>query len=224
MNVWLDHLVVGAATLDDGVAWCERTLGVSPGPGGRHALMGTHNRLLKLSSPAFEDCYLEIVAVEPEAPPPGRPRWFGLDGSELQAQLQAQGPRLLHCVARSPQLDMHRWGLIAVGYQPGDPQRLGRDTPQGRLEWDMLLRPDGQPQCGGALPTLMQWQGRHPTADLPDSGVALRSLALCGFHERARDVLRIRGVQVLPIAEAGRVPALQALLDTPLGPVELRSG
>ena len=30
----LDHLVVGAASLAQGVAWCENTLGVTPGPGG----------------------------------------------------------------------------------------------------------------------------------------------------------------------------------------------
>ncbi len=221
MNVWLDHLVVGAATLQDGVAWCEGTLGVLPGPGGQHALMGTHNRLLKFDGTAFPECYLEIIAIDPDAPPPGRPRWFGLDDTAVQTRLRQDGPQLLHCVARSPQLDMHRWGLITVGYQPGDPQRLGRDTPQGRLEWDMLLRPDGQPQCGGALPTLMQWQGRHPTADMPDSGVALQALELCGFHERARDVLRIRGVKVLPV---GTAPALRALLHTPRGEVELRSG
>jgi hypothetical protein len=220
VNVWLDHLVVGAATLEDGVAWCERTLGVSPGPGGRHALMGTHNRLLKLEGAAYPECYLELIAIDPQAPPPGRARWFGLDDPAVQARLQQAGPQLLHCVARSPQLDMHRWGLITVGYQPGDPQRLGRDTPQGRLEWDMLLRPDGQPQCGGALPTLMQWQGRHPTTDMPASGVSLQSVSLCGFSERARDVLRIRGVKVLPV---GTAPALQALLHTPAGEVELRS-
>jgi hypothetical protein len=84
----------------------------------------------------------------------------------------------------------------------------------------MLLRPDGLPQCGGALPTLMQWHGSHPTADMPASGVALRSLELCGFHERARDVLRIRGVKVLPV---GSALALRAVLDTPLGEVELLS-
>ena len=31
----LDHLVVMAASLDEGVAWCEATLGVTPGPGGQ---------------------------------------------------------------------------------------------------------------------------------------------------------------------------------------------
>ena len=43
----LDHLVVAAATLDDGIAWCERTLGHVPQAGGRHAFMGTHNRILR---------------------------------------------------------------------------------------------------------------------------------------------------------------------------------
>ena len=37
----IDHLVVAARTLVEGVAWCEATLGVVPGPGGEHALFGT---------------------------------------------------------------------------------------------------------------------------------------------------------------------------------------
>ena len=37
----LDHLVIMANSLDEGVAWCEATLGVTPGPGGEHPLMGT---------------------------------------------------------------------------------------------------------------------------------------------------------------------------------------
>jgi hypothetical protein len=53
MNCDLDHLVVLAATLDEGAAWCEATLGVAPGAGGRHALMGTHNRLLRIDGEGF---------------------------------------------------------------------------------------------------------------------------------------------------------------------------
>jgi len=49
----LDHLVVTARTLDEGAAWCEATLGIVPGPGGRHALMGTHSRLFSIASRAF---------------------------------------------------------------------------------------------------------------------------------------------------------------------------
>ena len=45
-----DHLVVLAPSLASGVAWAEVTLGVTPGPGGEHPLMGTHHRLLRLGN------------------------------------------------------------------------------------------------------------------------------------------------------------------------------
>jgi len=219
MSVHIDHLIVAADTLAQGVAWCESTLGVTPGPGGRHALMSTHNRLLKIATEAFPDAYLEIIAIDPEAPPPGRARWFGLDTPALQQRLRSLGPQLIHAVARSTMLDMHRWGLITVGQRPGDPVAASRDTPEGRLEWQILLRDDGGFDCAGALPTLLQWKGRHPAQAMPDSGVTLRALALNGVPDRARDVLRLRGVAV----SAGAGPALRATLATPLGDVTLES-
>lgn len=219
MSVQIDHLIVAADSLAQGVAWCEATLGVTPGPGGRHALMSTHNRLLKISTDAFPDAYLEIIAIDPDAPPPGRARWFGLDAPALQQGLRSGGPRLIHAVARSTMLDMHRWGLITVGQRPGDPVAASRDTPLGRLEWQMLLRDDGGLDCGGALPTLLQWGSRHPAQAMPDSGVTLKALALNGVPDRARDVLRLRGVAV----SAGPGPALRATFATPLGEVMMES-
>ena len=71
MRLALDHLVVAAASLDDGVRWCEATFGITAGPGGRHALMGTHNRLFSIAGPDFPDAYFEIIAIDPGAPPPG---------------------------------------------------------------------------------------------------------------------------------------------------------
>jgi hypothetical protein len=215
----LDHLVVAAASLDQGTAWCEATLGVQPLSGGQHPLMGTHNRLLKVATVAFPDAYLEIIAVDPAAPPPQRARWFGLDDAALQADLAANGPRLIHVVARSTMLDMHRWGLITVGCKPGDPISASRETPAGLLSWQILVREDGALDVGGALPSLIQWQGVHPAMRMPDSGVTLHSLALCGVPARARDVLRLRGVSVQPEGP----PALVATLATPLGAVTLLS-
>ncbi len=69
----LDHLVITAATLEQGVAWCEATLGATPGPGGQHALFGTHNRLMKVEGEGHAGVYLEIIAIDPQAPAPGRP-------------------------------------------------------------------------------------------------------------------------------------------------------
>ena len=218
MSVVLDHLVLAAATLEQGVAWCESTLGVTPGPGGKHPLMGTHNRLMKISTAAYPDCFLEVIAIDPDAPPPARARWFGLDDAALQQSL-VNAPRLLHAVVRSSMLDMHRWGLITVGLKPGEPLAASRETPAGLLQWDILVREDGQLSCGGALPTLMQWKGAHPADRMADSGLTLKSLTLHGVPLRARDVLRLRGVQVLP--EPG--PALVATFTTPLGEVTLKS-
>ena len=212
--VAVDHLVLAARSLQDGVAWCENTLGVTPGPGGKHAFMGTHNRLLKIATEAYPQAYFEIIAIDPEAPPPCRPRWFGLDALDL-----SDGPRLIHWVGRSPMLDMHRWGLITVGYQPGDPIDASRETPAGLLSWQMLVRADGALECSGALPTLIQWRGTHPTEAMPDSGVTLQSLALHGPNDRARDVLRLRGVSM----SATPGPALSAVLRTPKGDVTLES-
>ena len=70
-----DHLVLAARDLDRGGAWLEDRLGVALTAGGRHSRMGTHNRLLSLG----ENFYLELIAIDPQAPPPDRPRWFGLD-------------------------------------------------------------------------------------------------------------------------------------------------
>ena len=72
--LWIDHLAVVAGRLEDGVSAVEDLLGVAMAGGGKHPLMGTHNRLLSLG-----DLYLEVIAVDPDAPPPGRPRWFDMD-------------------------------------------------------------------------------------------------------------------------------------------------
>lgn len=218
MTAVLDHLIVAAASLDQGVAWCEAALGVTPGPGGRHALMGTHNRLLKIASPAYPGAYFEIIAIDPDAPPPGRARWFGLGNAALQAQLM-RAPQLIHFVARSNVLDVHRARLIDLGYRPGESVAAGRETPQGTLSWRILVREDGRLECGGALPTLIQWQGVHPTEHMPDSGVALSALALRGVGDGALQALQLPGVQLL----SGAGPAITATLATPRGEVQLNS-
>jgi len=220
MSNRLDHLVVAAASLEQGAAWCEATLGVLPGPGGVHPTMGTHNRLLRIATEAFPDAYLEIIAIDPAAPAPGRPRWFGLDEPALRERV-AQHPRLIHAVVRTPLVEMHRWGLINVGIHPGEPIAFERQSPAGPLAWRLLLRDDGARLHGGALPTLIEWKGdRHPAAAMPESGLTLGSLRLAGLPKRAQDVLKLRGIEVATEAQG---PALTATFATPRGDVTLSS-
>ena len=211
----IDHLIVAALSLAQGVAWCEATLGVSPGPGGRHAFIGTHNRLLAIGSAAFSRVYLEIIAIDPDAPAPARPRWFGLDDPVLQASLQ-HAPRLLHAVVRTPDITRLQAGLVALGLDPGEALAAQRDTPQGRLAWRILVRADGGIACGGALPTLIEWQGHHPTEAMAPSAVALSSVELGGLPRQVTDLLPLPGVTVLPSG-----PALRVTLETPCGRVSL---
>lgn len=219
MPIEIDHLVVAARDLEQGVRWCETALGVTPGPGGKHPLMGTHNRLMKLEAgPNHPRAYFEIIAIDPDAPPPGRTRWFGLDDEALQAALREQ-PRLVHWVAGTRTLDATRAALQAAGCDPGEPVEASRATPAGLLQWRLTVRGDGQPQCGGALPTLIEWPGIHPAQAMPASGLVLEGLSVRGLPPAVVEALQLRGVQ----AAQDEGPAIEAVLRTPRGTVRLGS-
>ena len=195
MSMEVDHLVVAANTLEEGRAGCERVLGVAPQPGGRHALMGTHNLLLNISAPpTYPRCYLEIIAIDPEAPDPGRPRWFDLDQPAVRERLAHEGTALLHWVARVPSLDATLATWSGEGIDAGEAVEAAR----GDLSWRIALRQDGRRLRKEGLPVPIEWQGdAHPTDKLPDSGVRLISF-------EARD-------------------GLSAELETPNGIVELQA-
>ena len=221
----VDHLVVLAPSLAEGVAWCEATLGVVPGPGGEHPLMGTHNRLIPVNTAAFPCAYLEIIAINREAVPQraaGAKRWFDLDDETLQARLRTQGPQLAHWVAEVPDLPQALATLSAQGIDRGQVVAASRPTPQGLLRGQISVRDDGQRLLGGCLPTLIQWGDTHPTQAMADQGVALESLALA--HPQAgalRQALDAVGLGAIPVHTG---PArLQARLRTPRGPVDLIS-
>lgn len=157
----LDHLVIAARALASGTRWLEERLGVSLAGGGVHAAMGTHNRLLKLGGGAR--LYLELIAIDPAAPPPGRPRWFGLDDPALQERL-AQRPRLIHWVARSD--DLAREATPAQG------EILSMR--RGDFRWRITVPADGRLPGAGKLPSLIQWDVPfHPADRLPESGCTL---------------------------------------------------
>jgi hypothetical protein len=213
----VDHLVFAARTLDEGVAWCRDTLGIAPTGGGEHALMGTHNRVFRIDSPGFERACFEIIAVNPAATAPGRTRWFDLDDERMRSTL-AQGPRLIHFVASTDNVDAAVAALAARGIDRGAAVAASR----GNLRWRITVRPDGQRLFDGALPTLIQWDGAHPGDTLPESGVTLQSLEL--WHPnadaltKACDAIGLARVE-LRTGEANIVATLAA----PNGRVRLES-
>jgi hypothetical protein len=223
-NAQVDHLVIAANTLAEGVAWCETALGVTPGPGGEHALFGTHNRLLKLPAEGSPNTYLEIIAVNTSATPARLAplkRWFDLDDPALQARLQQQGPQLIHWVASVPDLNAALSAWRALGIDRGTALTASRPTPAGLLQWQIAVRDDGQRLLGGCLPTLIQWGAVHPAQSLPTSGVTLRRLHL--LHPQSSLLLRaaLQAIDLHGVEVDGERCSLVAELDTPRGRVAL---
>ncbi|OHC66246.1 MAG: hypothetical protein A2040_09115 [Rhodocyclales bacterium GWA2_65_19] len=206
-----DHLVLAARDLDSDAAWLEDRLGVALAAGGKHPRMGTHNRLLSLG----QGFYLELIAIDPQAAPPGRPRWFGLD----RLDLPADRPRLIHWVARSDDILRD----AAASSEP-----LGELLPMARgdYRWRISVPADGHLPGDGLVPTLIQWDVPfHPAERLPDSGCRLMKLE--GFHPQPAPVkatLAALGLAArldVHACAADEPTQLVAYLRTPRGLVEL---
>ena len=217
MKLALDHVVVAARRLEEGVAWCEAVLGITPGPGGQHVFMGTHNRLFSIASATFPRAYFEIIAIDPNAIAPGRPRWFDLDQPAIQAAL-AGGPKLVHWVARTHNLALAHDEARSAGIDCGEVLQAERETDRGTLTWRITVRPDGRRLMAGAVPTLIEWSGVHPVDTMPPSGVQLEQVVLAGLPPAL--------VKALPTAaqtSADAAAPITLTLSTPRGKVRLEA-
>lgn len=209
----IDHIVLGARTLEEGAAFIERTLGVKPQPGGRHEGAGTHNMLLGLGP----DCYLEVIAPDPDQPEPPHPRLFDLDDAATRTMLESE-PRLLTWVARTTAMDSI---MGRLGPRGGDV----RDMHRGDLHWRMAIPPQRQ-DMDNLIPALIEWKGERAGKRLRDSH--FRLLNLEAEHPDAAQVrmaLEERGLGEALLVKRGAHPRLIARLRGPDGAeVALTSG
>lgn len=193
MRLSIDHLVIAAADLNDGISWAEERLGVPLAAGGKHPRYGTHNALLGLEG----GLYLEVIAVDPDAMPEVRPRWFGLDGFEGP-------PRLLTWVCRMDGLAEH---ALPEGFE-----RVV-DLQRGDMHWRMGEATGGVLPYGQCHPGLIDWgETPPPPTRLANSGLALERLTLrhpdAGELSAALSGLEDSRVNV----ETAQTPAISALL------------
>jgi hypothetical protein len=203
----IDHITVTAPTLAVGAAFVLQSLGVAPQAGGEHPRMGTHNLLLRLGDALF----LEVIAPNPSAPAPSRPRWFALD--TLGADCP---PSLAAWVARTPDIR----ATVAAS-----PETLGVIEPmsRGALNWQMTIPANGELPLYGIAPALIEWQAEaHPAVRLQDHGLSLVKLEL--FHPEPERIsrlllsLELDGPVAVVASSGRRGPFLRAHIDTPDGP------
>lgn len=192
-----DHFALSAATLEDGCAHVAHCLAHDMGPGGQHALMSTHNRLSGLGPGE----YLEVIAIDPDAPDPGRPRWFDLDR-------RSGPPRIGNWILRCDDLDAR------VAQHPEAGRILSFE--RGAFRWRMAVPDDGRLPFDGCFPALIQWDTPAPV--FADAGLRLTRLTL--RHPRAADLGEvIKSLTRDPrIAVENGPLAIVAEVSTPNGP------
>lgn len=201
----LDHIVVAAECLAEGRIFVEDLLGVQMQTGGKHELMGTHNLLLGLE----DDLYLEVISIDPSAPPLARKRWFGLD--EFRGL-----PRVTNWVAQSDDLAGDMTVLFGDG---ASPILLSR----GDLRWGMSVIDDGQTPFDGLAPMMLDWGAGPKAAErLTPSGCRLSQVIL-EHPEPSGLADALTGLLDDPrISIAQRdAPRVTAILQTPRGEVIL---
>ena len=163
----IDHLVIGTNDLASGTDWTESHLGAACDGGGAHPLMGTHNRLMRLAGGP----YLEVIAIDPDAPSPDRPRWFTLDREKTKSRF-ATGPGALCWVAAVSDIET---AVRQCGYDCGQITTVTR----GDLQWRLTIPDDGSLPAGGVLPSLIEWpEGMHPVTSLAETDIYLDTIHL----------------------------------------------
>lgn len=204
----LDHLTIIAPSLADGIAHVRACLDIDVPYGRVHPDMGTHNHLLRLG----DDVYLEIIAVNPNAPPPARPRWFGLDDKNAVQAAWERGLRLRGWVARTADIDT---------VLPAHESILGRKTrlSGGSSFYFFSLPPDGALPLGGVAPSVIDRGGRPPSiAAMADLGARLRALII--EHPNPADVTALYaklGIENPPEVRKGPQFRYRAQIQTPSG-------
>ena len=162
MNNKIDNFGIGAASLQSGVQALQKLLGVETPRGGKHDTMGTHNCVMEAGGESF----LEILAIDPDAPPPCRARWFSMDDPTTIARL-AMRPRALCWVVGTDNLD------AVVAASPVDLGEIVHFA-RGDRTWRLIVPSDGHLPWGGLLPAFIEWSpGPHPSTAQQDLGVRL---------------------------------------------------
>ncbi len=168
----LDHIVIAANSLEQGVEYIQDELGVIIPKGGFHSTMGTHNHLMQLGNEA----YLELIAINPDAEVPGHLRWFGLDDALTRESIR-HSPRLITWVMNTSDIQSVKQ---SASFDIGTPTELQRNN----LRWEIALTDDGRLLGNGLLPYVIQWHSQpHPSNGMAEMGCQLKSLTI--YHNRA---------------------------------------
>jgi len=206
----VDHLLLGAADLDHGIAWVELLTGVKAIMGGSHPGVGTRNALLSLGGRR----YLEIIAPDPAQTAYN----FQIDIRKLTE------PRLITWAAVTTDINAIAKNAREAGHQIFGPRDGSRARPDGKvLKWKSL----GVMNSFGLegiepIPFFIEWasDSLHPSQDSP-KGCELQSFEI-GHADPANLTGALKKLGIEATVKLAKSARLTATLRTPKGKVELK--
>jgi hypothetical protein len=205
----VDHLLLGARDLDEGIAWLDARTGVKAQPGGSHPGVGTRNALVSLGGRQ----YLEIIAPDPAQTAFN----FNLDLRALPT------PRLVTWAVSTPDVDAAAAAARRHGLEVFGPRDGSRTRPDGSvLQWRSAgVKASFAEADVDPIPFFIEWasSSHHPSSEAPP-GCRLVDVAVAGPDPlKLEAVLASLGVA----ATVGKAehPRLSATLDTPKGRVTI---
>ena len=204
----LDHILLGVADLESGIAWVDQRTGVRAVFGGVHPGRGTRNALLSLGPRR----YLEIIAPDPKQQ---------LERLEAPAQPLAamREPRLFNWAVHTTDIAGAARRAVAAGFAIDGPADGSRTRPDGKvLRWKTCRLKDDR---GGLLPFFIEWspESVHPSADAPSGCRLERFYVQSPQPQEFAKQCHSLGLEV-PVEKAAK-PLLRAVVGSPKGPVEL---
>jgi hypothetical protein len=205
----LDHILLGAASLEVGIAFVEHFTGVGAALGGVHPGRGTWNALLSLGNRR----YLEIIA-----PDPGQ---SAVDNPLVSSLRSIQEPRLVGWAAHPGNLTDFAQKLRGAGIAFEGPTPGSRKRPDGKLlKWEIVSLSDTDT---GLLPFFIEWSqdSVHPSVDAPKGCALLSFAAETPDPEKLAATLKTLSLD-LPVKK-GEKHLLHAVISGPKGNLDAHS-
>ena len=147
----LDHIVIGAFTLEEGTEFVESKLQSKLSDIGYHENLGTHNRVIRID----DNVYLEVIAINPQSRNLKVRNCFNLDNSTLQSKLK-KSPQIISYVIENNDINIlkyydpffevsranYRWQFAMPSYK------------KNILNDDIIE--------SGIIPSLISWKSENP--------------------------------------------------------------
>ena len=163
----LDHIVLGASSLDEGTKFLEKLFDLKLSGVGYHDNMGTHNRVVKIS----KHIYLEVIAIDPNSKKLKQKRWFNLDNPILQKKLR-KSPQIIGFVIENEDQKILKY------YDPFF------QVSRANYIWDFALPSLNNNLISddllknGVIPSLINWKSKKPISNMKDNKLELEKFEI----------------------------------------------